>query len=94
MTVTGPFAETINNKNPGAGSYEPIKKYTKTAYSIKGKIKQPISEAEKVPGPGRCNYFVRKTNKTTFSQKKGRIWFQNSKTRKPVDLIQVLRDLK
>ena len=54
MTTTGPLAETINNKNPGPGSYEPLKKASKVAYSLRGKIKPPQPETEKVPGPGAC----------------------------------------
>jgi hypothetical protein len=41
MTITGPLAETINNKNPGPGAYEPLKKTGKIAYSLRGKIKPP-----------------------------------------------------
>lgn len=43
MTVTGPLAEMINNKNPGPGSYEPMKKGSKVAFSIRGKIKDPVT---------------------------------------------------
>jgi hypothetical protein len=45
MTITGPLAETINNKNPGPGAYEPIKKTGKIAFSLRGKIKHPQPEA-------------------------------------------------
>ena len=45
MIVTGPLAETINNKNPGPGAYEPIKKMNKIAYSLRGKIQLPEPEA-------------------------------------------------
>lgn len=41
MIVTGPLAETINNKNPGPGSYNPLKKVGKIAYSLRGKISPP-----------------------------------------------------
>lgn len=58
MTVTGPLAEMINNKNPGPGSYEPMKRASKVAFSIRGKIKDPITEAEKVPGPGTCTFII------------------------------------
>ena len=54
MTVTGPLAETINNKAPGPGAYEPIKKTSHIAFSIRGKIKEPQPEGEKIPGPGAC----------------------------------------
>jgi hypothetical protein len=57
MIVTGPLAETINNKNPGPGSYNPLKKVGKIAYSLRGKIIPPQPEAEKIPGPGACTRF-------------------------------------
>ena len=41
MTITGPLAETINNKNPGPGAYEPMKRMSKIGYSMRGKIKHP-----------------------------------------------------
>lgn len=56
MTVTGPLAETVNNKNPGPGAYEPIKKIGAVAYSLRGKFKSPQPEAEKVPGPNACTF--------------------------------------
>ena len=58
MTITGPLAETVNNKNPGPGAYEPMKKVAKIGYSMRGKIIHPQPEAEKVPGPGSCTFCV------------------------------------
>lgn len=54
MIISGPLAETINNKNPGPGAYEPMKKQGKIAFSIKGKYKDPQPESERIPGPGTC----------------------------------------
>ena len=68
MTVTGPLADTVNNKNPGPGSYEPMKKIAKIGYSMRGKIIPPQPEAEKVPGPGSCTLKNIKIGKATFSQ--------------------------
>ena len=39
---------------------------------IKGKVKPPQPEAEKVPGPGTCTIFLRQTRKTTCSMRRGR----------------------
>jgi hypothetical protein len=41
MTVTGPLAETVSNKNPGPGAYEAGRKTMKMAYSLRGKVKAP-----------------------------------------------------
>jgi hypothetical protein len=41
MIVTGPLAETVYNKNPGPGAYEPLKKTSHIAYSLRGKVKPP-----------------------------------------------------
>jgi len=45
MTVTGPLADTVSNKNPGPGAYESIKRTGKIAYSLRGKVKPPQPEA-------------------------------------------------
>lgn len=41
MTVTGPLADTRNNKNPGPGTYESESQKSKIGYSIRGKIIPP-----------------------------------------------------
>lgn len=53
MVITGPLAETINNKNPGPGAYEIPTTKSRCFYSMKGKRREP--QAENTPGPGNCN---------------------------------------
>ena len=72
MTKTGPFAETINNKNPGPGNYEPMKKVAKIGFTMRGKIIPPQSEAEKVPGPGQCSIENMQMRKMAFSRRADR----------------------
>ena len=77
MTKTGPFAETINNKNPGPGNYEPMKKVAKIGYTMRGKIIPPQSEAEKVPGPGQCTFDVTSDDESGFFKENAQVF--NSK---------------
>jgi hypothetical protein len=38
MIITGPLVDTINNKNPGPGKYEPIPIRTNISYSLSSKL--------------------------------------------------------
>lgn len=40
MIITGPLAETKNNKNPGPGAYEVPNTRSNTHYSLKGKNRE------------------------------------------------------
>ena len=77
MTKTGPLAETINNKNPGPGRYEPMKKIAKIGYTMRGKIIPPQPEAEKVPGPGSCKHSAKSDQDSKFFREDGNVF--NSK---------------
>ena len=56
MEVTGPFAATKKNKNPGRNSYEFESTLAKTCYSMRGKNIKEDKEKIKIPGPGTCNH--------------------------------------
>lgn len=88
MTITGPLADTVNNKNPGPGAYEPMKKMTKIGYSLRSKIKPPQPEAEKVPGPGACNTFITQTKKITSSIRQAQSLFPSIRTTKRLGLTR------
>ena len=55
MEITGPFAITYRDKNPGPGTYQP-KSLTDNVitYSLGRKYNEEDHEKLKVPGPGSC----------------------------------------
>ena len=54
MEITGPFMETIQNKNPGPGSYEQNNCLNKITFALRGKNYEEDQEKLKIPGPGTC----------------------------------------
>lgn len=55
MEITGPFAITYRDKNPGPGTYQ-TKSLTDDVitYSLGRKYNEEDHEKLKVPGPGSC----------------------------------------
>ena len=54
MEITGPFVQTIRDKNPGPGSYEKGSCLNELTFSLKGKNYHEDQEKLKIPGPGAC----------------------------------------
>ena len=55
MEVTGPFVNSIRDKNPGPGTYRQKNMLNTSAFTLRGKNYQEDQEKLKIPGPGSCN---------------------------------------
>ena len=57
MEVTGPFVNSIRDKNPGPGTYRCKQMLKSTTFTLRGKNYQEDHEKMKIPGPGSCKIF-------------------------------------
>lgn len=56
MQITGPFASSRKNKNPGPGSYPNKTTLADNSFSLRGKNYSQDVEKMRIPGPGSCKF--------------------------------------
>lgn len=80
MIMTGPFVETLKNKNPGPGNYDLKSTLNRNTYSMFGRHSLDGKEKLKVPGPGACTFFTHVDDPSFGLNPQGRYFLAKHKT--------------